>query len=79
MDFIPDPTEEHLLVLVGTDGYKSVLKLVNSSDKILKSYLGEEGKFSQVSYIKTPKMKVQGIFAGNDKGAISIFSYPFQD
>lgn len=40
-------------------------------------YAQEDGKYSQVSFVKTNKNKVTGLILGNDKGGISIFGYPF--
>ena len=68
-----------MLVIAGTDGYKSNIKIVNTNDKIIKNFSPEEGKYTQVSFIKTFKSKVTGFVTGNDKGGLSIFSYPFQD
>jgi WD40 repeat protein len=65
--------------VAGNDGYKSNIRIIDPSDKVLKSFSPEEGKYTQVSFIKTPKSKVSGFVTGNDKGGLSIFSYPFQD
>lgn len=46
LDYIQDINEEHLLVVAGTDGYKSNVRLINSADKVLKSFSPEEGKFT---------------------------------
>ena len=79
LDFVQDPTEDHLLVVAGSDGYRSNIRLVNNKDNTIKNFFVEEGKFTQVRFVKTAKNKITGFVAGSDKGNISIFSYPFYE
>ena len=65
------------MVVAGTDGYKANIRIVNNRDKVVKSCYPEEGKFTQVSFVKTPRSKVTGFVAGTDRGNLMIFSYPF--
>lgn len=46
LDFIPDATENSLLVVSGSDGYKSNLRIVNSRDHNTANLYLEEGKFT---------------------------------
>jgi hypothetical protein len=46
VDFINDPTEDHLLAVSGTDGFKANLRIVNSRDHIVSNYFLDDGKFT---------------------------------
>lgn len=46
VDFISDPNEDNLIVVAGSDGYKSNIRLVKQDDNLLKNYFIEEGKFT---------------------------------
>jgi len=46
LDYISDVNEEHLLVVAGTNGFKSNIRLINQRDNIVKNYCPEEGKFT---------------------------------
>lgn len=79
VDFIQDVNEEHLIVVAGSDGYKANIRIINSKDSVLKNYFPEEGRFTQVRFVKTVRQRISGFIAGNDKGSLNIFSYPFHD
>lgn len=44
-----------------------------------KNYFPEEGKFTQVKFLKTNKSKITGFITGSDKGNLFIFKYPFEE
>lgn len=46
LDFIQDPTEDHLLAVSGTDGYKANLRIINSRDHISNNFYLDDGKFT---------------------------------
>ena len=75
--FVQDPTEDTLLAVAGSDGFKAALRLVNARDHLVASFAQEEGRYSQVAFVKTNRSKVTGLVVGSDKGALSVFAYPF--
>jgi len=80
-DYISQGLDD-LLVVVGTDGFKTNLRMIKIDGAfgaheqqfhpthIQKSIAGDEGKFTQVQYIKTPKNKIQAIITGSEKGTL---------
>ena len=80
VDFIQDPNEDFLIVAAGSDGYKSNIRVVKHTDVLVKSLFPEEGRFSQVRFLRTQgRGRVSGFVAGSDRGALSIFPYPLGD
>mmetsp|Transcript_2939 Transcript_2939/g.2773 ORF Transcript_2939/g.2773 Transcript_2939/m.2773 type:complete len:111 (+) Transcript_2939:1177-1509(+) len=73
LDYVVDINEENMIVVAGSDGYNSFLKVVTQNDKYESNLLIDEGKYSQVVFVRSPKTKMAGIITGNDKGALSIF------
>lgn len=74
-DFIREENDEYLLVAAGTDGYKANIRIVNHRDKIVKNIYPDEGKFTQVSFVKIPKASktaVMGFIAGTEKGNLML-------
>jgi len=63
-----------LLVVTGSDGYKSSLKIITNKDQTHSNFSIDDGKFTQVSFIKTNKSKISGFVTGSDKGNLNIFS-----
>jgi hypothetical protein len=46
-DYAFDPLQDdNPLLIAGTDGYKSILKVIDSRDTVLKCYSSEEGKYT---------------------------------
>lgn len=39
----------------------------------------DDGKFTQIAYVKTNKSKISGLITGSDKGNLYIFPFPFYD
>ena len=46
VDFVEHPTEDNLLVVSGSDGYKSNLRIVDKRDHLKSNCYLEEGKFT---------------------------------
>lgn len=46
LDFIHDPTEDYLLAVSGTDGYKANLRIVNIRDNNINNFYVDNGKFT---------------------------------
>ena len=67
------------MAVAGTDGYKSNIRIVDTRDHNVSNFYLEEGKFTQVTFIKTNKSKVNGLVVGSEKGNLLIFSYPFYE
>lgn len=79
VDFVPDATESNLLVVSGSDGYKANLRVVTIRDSLTNNVYFDEGKFTQVKYVRTNKSKVGALIAGSDKGNLSILNYTSND
>jgi hypothetical protein len=56
------------VVAVGSDGYKQNIKIINNRDNIVKNFYHEDGKFTQVLFVKPPSGKISGFVTGNTKG-----------
>lgn len=54
-----------MVVAVGSDGYKQNIRIVNNRDNLVKNFYHEDGKFTQVLFVKTPSGKVSGFVTGN--------------
>lgn len=68
-----------MLAVSGTDGYKAHLKILNSRGTVQNNYSLDDGKFTQITYVKTNKSKISGLITGSDKGNLYIFPFPFYD
>ena len=80
MDFVyGDVTEDNLLAVCGTDGYKSNLRIITKRDHYVANCNLEEGKFTQVRFVRTNKSKINGLVVGSEKGNLLIFSFPFYE
>ena len=66
---------------MGSDGFKANIRVINSRDNVIKNYFIEDGKYSQVLFVKPPSAttKISGFITGNDKGSLTVFSYPLTD
>ncbi len=73
------------MVVVGTDGFKSNLKILTvdehrsegvrqfSASTIHKALVGPDGKFTSVKYIQ--KHRSSAFIVGSDRGTIMLFDY----